>query len=442
MLPGRTPVRADGRDNGARGDEGALTGGGSAGFQNFGNQGQGDQHSRRPQQQNSRFEQGSNSSQGGSGTWQEGGFNGQGFGAYESGYFEGNNGYGNGYGSMNRGNYRQHPYRPFYAGNRARNNNYRGGNGRFNGNNNRYQRVFNNAENSLATVGTQAQSPDDAQVAVVTEVANASTNLQNMETSSVESLSVRAQKKIDKRQCLRCGENGHLAETCSAVLCLYCEKTSHESKNCPLLDMPKPVAVTYGVSRNELMFHEVPVSSDVTFRHDSGKVGRISVTGGVLSAQEIVKELEWIIPGNHQWDLVPTDDGAFKVTFPSKADLVRMTKIINVPVPDTTMFLLFEEWSAADLDKFYLTSVWVRVHGCCYKERCDYLSLFGVGSLIGRTKEVDMAYTRAHSEARMLVEVSRVQFIPTTTIDHRYDGQGYGLILKLKNRRINIKWMW
>jgi hypothetical protein len=119
-----------------------------------------------------------------------------------------------------------------------------------------------------------------------------------------------------------------------------------------------------------------------------------------------------------------------------------MKKIINVPVPDTTRFLLFEEWSAADLDKFYLTSVWVRVHGCCYKERCDYLSLFGVGSLIGKTKEVDMAYTRAHSEARMLVEVSRVQFIPTTTIDHRYDGQGYGLILKLKNRRINIKWMW
>jgi hypothetical protein len=32
MLPGRTPVRDDGHDNGARGDEGALTGGGSAGF--------------------------------------------------------------------------------------------------------------------------------------------------------------------------------------------------------------------------------------------------------------------------------------------------------------------------------------------------------------------------------------------------------------------------
>jgi hypothetical protein len=100
--------------------------------------------------------------------------------------------------------------------------------------------------------------------------------------------------------CLRCGENGHLAESCVAVLCIYCEKISRPSSSCPLLSMPKPVAITYGVSRNELMFHEVPASSDVTFRHDSGKVGKISVTDGVLSPQEIAKELEWIIPGNHQ----------------------------------------------------------------------------------------------------------------------------------------------
>jgi hypothetical protein len=255
-----------------------------------------------------------------------------------------------------------------------------------------------------------------------------------MDTSSVESLSMplssRAQKKLEKVQCLKCGEFGHFADACMVVLCVYCEKITHESKDCPLLSMPKPVAITYGVCRNQLMFHEVPASPEVTFKHDSGKVGKISILGGTMTAQEIVHELHWIISGNHQWDLQPSDDGAFKAIFPSKADFARMIKIVKVPVPESDMFLHFEEWLAADLDMFYLTPVWVRVHGVCYKERCDYLSLFGVGSLIGKTKEVDMVFTRSNSLVRMLVEVTRAEHIPTTTVDHLYDGKGYGLIFK------------
>jgi hypothetical protein len=72
-----------------------------------------------------------------------------------------------------------------------------------------------------------------------------------------------------------------------------------------LLLAPKPTVVTFGVSRNELIFYETHVSSDLKFKHDSGKVGQISVDGGSMSAREIVKEMEWIIPGNHQWDLQP-----------------------------------------------------------------------------------------------------------------------------------------
>jgi hypothetical protein len=165
------------------------------------------------------------------------------------------------------------------------------------------------------------------------------------------------------------------------------------------------------------------------------------VTGENLSAEQIVNELEWIIPCNNQWDLRPTDDGAFKVLFPSKVDLARMTKIINVPVSWITMFLHFEDWSATDVDKFYLTPVWVKVHGVCYKERCDYHSLFGVGSLIGKTKK--WTFTRTHSMARMLVEVTRVELIPTTTVDHTYDGEGYELILKVEgeNSKINLMYI-
>jgi hypothetical protein len=389
----------------------------------------------------SRFETGGSSSQGGreGEGRREDGFANQSFGGFDEGFYEGNNGFGNGYGAMNRGNYRPRPYNNYRQNwNRGYNNNFRGGNtNRFNGGGNRYQRRFNNV-NPPPNLNTQVL---DATTVVATASGGTDTLLApNIVEASptengVNNLSGRAQKKIDKVQCLRCGEYG---DACVANLCLYCEKTTHESKDCPLHAMPKPVAITYGVSRNALMFHEVPASSEVTFKHDSGKLGKISVSGGSLSAEDdIVKELEWLIPCNHQWDLRPTDDGAFKVLFPSKADLARMTKIINVPVPGTSMFLQFEEWSATDVDRFYLTPVWVRVHGVCYKERCDYLSLFGVGSLIGKTKEVDMAFRRTHSMARMLVEVTRVEHIATTTVDHTYEGEGYGLIFKVEGGQKN-----
>jgi hypothetical protein len=86
------------------------------------------------------------------------------------------------------------------------------------------------------------------------------------------------------------------------------------------------------------------------------------------------------------------------------------------------MFLHFEEWSAADLDRFATTRLWVRVKGCPYKERCDYLALFAVGSLIGKAVEVDMEFTREWSIVRMLVDVTRPEFIPKTTVDHVYEG--------------------
>ncbi|KAM0861303.1 hypothetical protein ACQ4PT_045978 [Festuca glaucescens] len=396
-----------------------------------------------PSFQSSRFEAGGSSAQAGRfDDRRRDDFADQDYGEFQQGFYEGNNGYGNGYGSHARGNFRQRPYNNYMQQwSRNFNNNYRGS-GRFNNSNNRYQRRFNNNENLQVETTSQKVETTQLVASASGEIATSASS-QQMDTSSLENLvqplSSRAQNKIDKMHCLKCGEFGHFADACTAVLCLYCENISHESKNCPLLSMPKPVAITYGVCQNELIFHEVPTSSEVTFKHDSGKVGKISVTGGSLTALDIINELQWIILGNHQWDLKPTDDGAFKVLFPSKADLARMTKIINVPVPGTNMFLLFEEWSAADLDKFDLSSVWVRVHGCYYKERCDYLSLFGVGFIIGKTKEVDMAYTRAHSDVRMLVEVTRVEYIPTTTVDHTYAGQGYGLIFKLESNQSKDK---
>jgi hypothetical protein len=114
-------------------------------------------------------------------------------------------------------------------------------------------------------------------------------------------------------------------------------------------------------------------------------------------------------------------------------DLTRLRKIGNIPIEGTKMFLHFEEWSAAELDRFETTRLWVRVKGCPYKERCDYLALFVVGSLIGKAVEMDMEFTRERSIVRMLVDVTSPKLIPKTTVDHVYEGDGYGLLFKAEN---------
>jgi hypothetical protein len=53
-----------------------------------------------------------------------------------------------------------------------------------------------------------------------------------------------------------------------------------------------------------------------------------------------------------------------------------------------------------------------------------------VGSLIGKTVEVDMGFIRERSIVCMLVDVTRPEFIPNTTVDHVSEGDRYGLLFK------------
>jgi hypothetical protein len=115
------------------------------------------------------------------------------------------------------------------------------------------------------------------------------------------------------------------------------------------------------------------------------------------------------------------------------ADLSRTVKIVSVPIDASKgLFLTFEEGSANPVDKFKLDEAWVRVSGCPYKLRCDYLAIFTVGSLIGKVTEVDMAFTRKHGIVRMYVQVTSLDQIPLGT-DHMYDGEGFGITFEIED---------
>jgi hypothetical protein len=62
-----------------------------------------------------------------------------------------------------------------------------------------------------------------------------------------------------------------------------------------------------------------------------------------------------------------------------------------------------------------LPEVWLRVRGIPADVRTDFLALWAVGTLFGKTKEVDMVHTRKNKELRLRIGCLDHTLIPETT---------------------------
>jgi hypothetical protein len=194
--------------------------------------------------------------------------------------------------------------------------------------------------------------------------------------------------------------------------------------------MPKPTAMMYGFCRDDLMWFEIPKSKDLRLKNTSGKVCRIRVSGGSMTTQEVITELEILVPGNKQWDIEAMGSGIFKVILPSKSDMARLRKVKDLEV-DSERKMFFEDWSSKHVDKWGLYDIWVRIKGCPETLCRDYLALFAVGSLIGKATEIDMNFTREHGVVRARIDCVNPQAIPPR-LDHYYDGEGFAVYFEVE----------
>jgi hypothetical protein len=124
--------------------------------------------------------------------------------------------------------------------------------------------------------------------------------------------------------------------------------------------MPKPTAVMCGICRDDLMWFEIPKSKDVRIKNTSGKVCRIRVTGCTMTTQEILAELEVLVPGNKQWDFEEVGNGVYKVMLPTKSDMARLRKVKDLEV-DSERKMFFEEWSSKQVDKCGLYDIGISI---------------------------------------------------------------------------------
>jgi hypothetical protein len=106
--------------------------------------------------------------------------------------------------------------------------------------------------------------------------------------------------------------------------------------------------------------------------------------------------------------------------------MVRLRRLKPVDVEGTTITMHFEDWTSRRLDKWEVFDIWLRVFGCPDTLRRDLLGIFAVVSLVGKSKEVDMKFTREYGIARMLIDCANPQLIPRY-LDHFYDGEGYAI---------------
>jgi hypothetical protein len=131
--------------------------------------------------------------------------------------------------------------------------------------------------------------------------------------------------------------------------------------------------------------------------------------------------LRVLVSDTFNWDVKRHSDFEFKVLFPTKGDLTKMTKF-NAEMKEGVT-LKFQEFKE---DEEYfghaLPVVWMRVMNLPSILR-EHVILWALGTLFGVTQDVDMVTTRANGFGCFVVAVLEPEAIPTkldVIIGNRY----------------------
>ena len=189
---------------------------------------------------------------------------------------------------------------------------------------------------------------------------------------------------------------------------------------CPVLKQLKPVAQLVGQAADALAGYHIPHAPIQPTKKDS-RMALISTSGKNLLDEEVAVFLRVLVSDTFAWDVKRHNGFEFKVLFPTKGDLTKMTRF-NAKMKEGVT-LKFQEFKE---DEEYfghaLPVVWMRVINLPTILR-EYVILWALGTLFGVTQDVDMVTTRASNFGRFAVAVLEPEAIPTrldVIIGNRY----------------------
>jgi hypothetical protein len=107
-------------------------------------------------------------------------------------------------------------------------------------------------------------------------------------------------------------------------------------------------------------------------------------------------------------------------------------------VPNHATDMEFDEWSVMEEPTFMLPEVWLRVTEIPADVRNDFLALWALGSIFGKTMEVDMSFTRKNKVLRLRIGCMDAKLIPETT--DMYISRGFfRLAFEVENKNANAE---
>jgi hypothetical protein len=169
---------------------------------------------------------------------------------------------------------------------------------------------------------------------------------------------------IIKSYCHRCLSKGHVKCDCVVVLaCDICSSHSHLKPRCPLhKKAAKIYAMTCGYAVDGLGFYYIPHQASSRPRSDHNAMV-IWVLEGTLTGEQVVLEMDRLLPGPSKWVVQEMDRNTFKVNFQSRMDLNRMVEWGVVQTKDKMAKLIIEESNGGSHFKQALCRVWVQMMG-------------------------------------------------------------------------------
>jgi hypothetical protein len=153
---------------------------------------------------------------------------------------------------------------------------------------------------------------------------------------------------------------------------------------------------------------------------------------------EVIAQLQWIVPDEqYEWEVQEVEKDVYRVNFPSKLDLVRVQHFGRFNIPDSGISMSFDFWKKEIEPVWSPEDIWVRVHKLPPFALDDFLAMWALGDVFGKTKDIDIVFTRKNNVLRMLITCLDPTLIPATW-DLKIKNDFYRLRFEVEGQQPNI----